>query len=91
MITWRDPILGMIRIYKLTLSPWFQVLGYQCRFQPTCADYCADCFREHGPFRALFLSLRRVLRCHPFGGSGIDPCPKSTKSDIRAVKRKPHG
>ena len=60
------------RAYKLTLSPW---IGRSCRFAPTCSDYAADALITHGPLRGGWLALRRVARCHPFGGSGLDPVP----------------
>ena len=60
------------RAYKLTLSPWF---GRSCRFAPTCSDYAAEALITHGPVRGGWLSLRRVLKCHPFGASGFDPVP----------------
>ena len=60
------------RVYKLTLSPW---IGRSCRFTPTCSDYAADALMTHGPLRGGWLALRRVAKCHPFGGSGLDPVP----------------
>jgi putative membrane protein insertion efficiency factor len=60
------------RAYKLTLSPW---IGSQCRFLPTCSDYAAEALITHGPLRGGYLSVRRLCRCHPFGGSGHDPVP----------------
>ena len=60
------------RAYKLTLSPWF---GRHCRFLPTCSDYAAEALTLHGPVRGGYLTVRRLCRCHPFGGSGYDPVP----------------
>jgi putative membrane protein insertion efficiency factor len=60
------------RAYKLTLSPW---IGRQCRFLPTCSDYAAEALILHGPVRGGYLSVRRLCRCHPWGGSGYDPVP----------------
>jgi len=60
------------RAYKLTLSPW---VGRSCRFQPTCSDYARDALILHGPVRGSYLAVRRLCRCHPFGGSGLDPVP----------------
>jgi len=59
-------------LYKATLSPWF---GRQCRFMPTCSDYAAEALTTHGPVRGGYLTVRRLCRCHPFGGSGYDPVP----------------
>ncbi|MBN8553110.1 MAG: membrane protein insertion efficiency factor YidD [Caulobacterales bacterium] len=60
------------RAYKLTLSP---LIGNQCRFLPTCSDYGAQALIDHGPVRGGYLTLRRVCRCNPLGGSGYDPVP----------------
>jgi putative membrane protein insertion efficiency factor len=60
------------RAYKLTLSPW---IGRSCRFVPTCSDYARDALILHGPVRGGWLAVRRLCRCHPFGGSGLDPVP----------------
>ena len=60
------------RAYKLTLSP---LIGNQCRFLPTCSDYGKQALIDHGPVRGGYLTLRRVCRCNPWGGSGYDPVP----------------
>ena len=60
------------RAYKVTLSPW---IGRQCRFLPTCSDYAAEALIVHGPVRGGYLAVRRLCRCHPFGGRGYDPIP----------------
>jgi hypothetical protein len=60
------------RAYKLTLSPW---IGRSCRFLPTCSDYAAEALILHGPVRGSFLTVKRLCRCQPFGGSGFDPVP----------------
>lgn len=65
-------ILIAIRGYRLTLS---SLLGRQCRFAPTCSEYAADAVREHGALRGSWLGLKRIGRCHPWGGSGYDPVP----------------
>ena len=58
--------------YRLFLSPW---LGANCRYQPTCSAYALEALEIHGAARGGWLALRRVLRCHPWGGSGQDPVP----------------
>ncbi|MDE0149482.1 MAG: membrane protein insertion efficiency factor YidD [Rhodospirillaceae bacterium] len=65
-------ILIAIQGYRLTLS---SLLGRQCRFAPTCSEYAADAVREHGALRGSWLGLKRISRCHPWGGSGYDPVP----------------
>lgn len=66
------PFLAVIYAYRFTLSPF---LGGQCRFLPTCSLYGLEAYRTHGPIRGTALTLRRVLRCHPWGGHGWDPVP----------------
>jgi putative membrane protein insertion efficiency factor len=65
-------VRGAHRAYKLTLSP---LIGRQCRFLPTCSDYTAEVLISHGPWRGGALAVRRLCRCHPWGGSGWDPPP----------------
>ena len=65
------------RAYKLTLSP---LIGRQCRFLPTCSDYAKAALIDHGLLKGGSLTVRRLCRCHPWGGSGYDPVPpKETK------------
>jgi putative membrane protein insertion efficiency factor len=65
--------LLFIRFYQYFISPW---LGNNCRFLPTCSAYSKECF-EQFPFpKALWYSLRRILRCHPLCKGGFDPVPK---------------
>lgn len=65
-------LLGLIRFYRLAVSPWTPPA---CRFRPTCSAYAEEAVERHGPWRGSGLALRRLLRCHPFGGSGWDPVP----------------
>ena len=64
--------LVVLRVYKLALSPIF---AGSCRFTPSCSDYMAGAILEHGLIRGTSLGVRRLLRCHPFGGHGFDPVP----------------
>lgn len=70
---YRRSILFLLRAYKLTLSP---ITGTQCRFLPTCSEYAAQALIAHGPVRGGALAVRRVCRCHPWGGHGYDPVPQ---------------
>ncbi|MBN2497696.1 MAG: membrane protein insertion efficiency factor YidD [Deltaproteobacteria bacterium] len=62
----------LIRLYQLLLSPLF---GPCCRFHPSCSEYAVESIQRHGVWRGVFLSVRRLLRCHPFHPGGIDPVP----------------
>ncbi len=66
------PFIGAIRLYQITLGP---LMGGNCRFEPSCSRYALEAYRVHGPVRGTVLSVRRILRCHPLGGSGYDPVP----------------
>ena len=61
-----------IRFYQLSISPLFPP---SCRFTPPCSQSAIAAIRRHGPFKGLWLALRRLSRCHPWGGSGYDPVP----------------
>jgi uncharacterized protein len=63
---------GMIRAYQLLMSP---VMPPSCRYLPTCSEYAAEAILRHGAARGAWLALKRLLRCHPWGGSGYDPVP----------------
>ncbi|MCS7035855.1 MAG: membrane protein insertion efficiency factor YidD [Saprospiraceae bacterium] len=63
-----------IRLYRLLLSP---LLGpSKCRFRPTCSQYAIEAIEEWGIFKGTWLAIRRIARCHPWGGFGYDPVPK---------------
>jgi len=67
-----------IRIYQITLSPLLVAIGGPgagCRFQPTCSEYFLQAVETHGALRGSWLGLKRIGRCHPWGGSGHDPVP----------------
>ncbi len=66
------PLIGLLRLYRVTLSPWF---GAACRFQPTCSVYALGALRQYGALRGTWLAVRRIGRCQPWGGSGYDPVP----------------
>jgi putative membrane protein insertion efficiency factor len=63
---------GLIRAYQLFLSP---LVGPTCRYLPSCSDYAATAILRHRTVAGSWLALKRLLRCHPWGGSGYDPVP----------------
>ena len=64
--------LAAIRGYQVIIRP---LLTGSCRYLPTCSEYAAESIVTYGALRGGWLGLKRVLRCHPFGGSGLDPVP----------------
>lgn len=67
------PFIFLIRFYKIAISP---LLGNNCRYHPTCSSYMIEALQVHGLIKGLYLGTKRILRCHPWGGSGYDPVPK---------------
>ena len=66
------PLILLVRFYQLCISP---LKPPSCRFTPTCSQYAIEALRKHGAIKGLYLTIRRLLRCHPWGGSGYDPVP----------------
>ena len=64
--------LLLVRGYQLLLSP---MLGASCRYTPTCSQYAIEAIRKYGPFKGGWLAIKRIARCHPWGGHGHDPVP----------------
>lgn len=65
-----------IRFYQGAISP---LLPPACRYTPTCSQYAVEALTVHGPFKGSWLAVKRICRCHPWGGSGYDPVPPKTK------------
>ena len=65
-------LLKFVRFYQVAISP---MLPPRCRYAPTCSQYAVEALQKHGAYKGSMLTLRRVCRCHPFGGSGYDPVP----------------
>ncbi|NNM82887.1 MAG: membrane protein insertion efficiency factor YidD [Burkholderiales bacterium] len=68
----KQVLIWLIRAYQYALSP---LLGQNCRFSPTCSEYCCQSLVRYGFFKGLWLGLRRIARCHPFNPGGYDPVP----------------
>ena len=66
----------LIFLYQKTLSKILHFLGVRCRFYPTCSEYSMEAFKKHGFLKGSWLSFKRLIRCHPWGGSGIDNVPQ---------------
>ena len=68
-----SPIILFIKFYQTLISP---LLGSNCRFQPTCSEYCIESLKKWGLLKGLYFSVKRISKCHPWGGKGYDPVPK---------------
>jgi putative membrane protein insertion efficiency factor len=68
----RAALIGLVKGYRLLLSPW---LGSSCRFTPTCSAYSLQAFEQHGAAAGSYLTLARLVRCHPWCEGGHDPVP----------------
>ena len=66
------PFIFLIRFYQAGISPFFPAA---CRFQPTCSSYMIEALQKYGVFKGLFLGIKRILKCHPWGKTGYDPVP----------------
>ena len=63
-------LIQLVIFYRATFGRW---MGGHCRYQPTCSQYAIDAINKHGPLRGSWRALKRILRCHPWGGTGYDP------------------
>lgn len=70
--------MSIIRFYRVAISPW---TSPSCRFEPSCSAYAYEAIERHGAIKGGWMGLRRILRCHPWGGSGLDPVPLSGSGD----------
>ena len=67
-----SPLILLIRGYQLVISP---LLGSNCRFMPTCSEYAIESLKAYGLIKGTFLTVKRIGKCHPWGGHGYDPIP----------------
>jgi putative membrane protein insertion efficiency factor len=70
--------IGIIKIYQTVLSP---MLGPTCRFHPSCSYYTIDAITEHGMIEGTWLSIKRILKCHPLNDGGYDPVPEKRQKE----------
>lgn len=66
-------LIFIIRIYQYFISPW---LGQNCRFEPNCSNYSKDAIKHYGSIKGVWLTIKRLSRCHPFYEGGYDPIPE---------------
>ena len=81
-------LVSVIRVYRGLISPAKTfIFGpmSQCRFTPSCSAYALECMRRHGAGRGCWLALKRIGRCHPWGGCGDDPVPPVSTESIQAI------
>ena len=83
----RAALTAPIRLYQWTISP---LLGVNCRYAPSCSEYAVEAIASHGIARGGWLALRRMLRCHPWGGSGYDPVPTAHDPRCHHAAHHPH-
>jgi len=69
-------LIGIIKFYQKFFSP---MLGQSCRFYPTCSQYALEALKVHGTYRGSIMAVKRIIRCNPWGGSGIDKVPGESK------------
>jgi len=65
-------LISFVKAYQYGISP---LLRPSCRFTPTCSEYAIEAIKKQGPFKGAYLTIKRILRCHPWGGHGYDPVP----------------
>ena len=71
-------LIKFIKGYKFLISP---LLGHSCRYLPTCSEYSIEALKKFGLIKGTFLSIKRILSCHPWGKGGFDPVKKEIRGD----------
>ena len=79
----RALLMGVVKGYRLFLSPW---LGSACRFEPTCSAYSLEALERHGAAVGSYLTVRRLVRCHPWCDGGHDPVPAGAQDMPRSLR-----
>ena len=73
-----QPFIVIIKLYQMIISP---ILGSNCRYMPTCSEYTIDSLKTFGILKGLYLSIKRISKCHPWGGQGYDPISIKNKEN----------
>lgn len=76
----RGIVIGLVRFYQGAISPY---LGRSCRYSPTCSQYMIEAVNEWGAIKGLWLGIKRIGRCHPWGSHGHDPVPENPKKKLK--------
>ncbi|MCA1009343.1 membrane protein insertion efficiency factor YidD [Halobacillus halophilus] len=74
----KSVMIALIKFYRKGISPFFPP---SCRFQPTCSEYGLEAFKRFGFLKGAYLTIKRILKCHPFHKGGFDPVPDKDKKD----------
>ncbi|MSU42114.1 MAG: membrane protein insertion efficiency factor YidD [Pedosphaera sp.] len=84
--------VGVVRLYQWTLSPLLAAFCPQgiCRYTPTCSVFAVEAIQSHGVLRGVWLTARRLMRCHPWGGCGHDPIPSVELRPVGVLNAKAH-
>ena len=75
-------LIGIVKFYKKAISPWLPVA---CRYKPTCSEYMIEAIQRFGAWHGLILGLKRIGRCHPWGGFGFDPVPEKKEHQQKSA------
>ena len=73
----RSFIFGLVKMYRWLISP---ILPCSCRYLPTCSEYALEAVRRYGVLGGTWIAIKRILKCHPWGGMGHDPVPSNQKN-----------
>ena len=66
-------LVFLIKVYKKTISPIFEFMGFKCKYYPTCSEYTIQAIEKYGTIKGCFYGIKRILKCNPFSKGGYDP------------------
>ncbi|MFV0452401.1 MAG: membrane protein insertion efficiency factor YidD, partial [Propioniciclava sp.] len=75
-------LIGLLKAYRVVISPLY---GDVCKFHPTCSAYALDAVTQHGAIKGSWLSVKRLVRCHPWSLGGYDPVPEANSAEVHRV------